>query len=203
MPQRPSPKAKPPSRHAGEFPPHLSSGYLVRDAHRAFQRLLERRIAPFGVTRGQLQGALIGEGAVLGIVGSFLGVILGMLIAAAILRFLTGDLGNGQLHAIGASLRAAPLPMLAFFSMGTVVTGIGAWLPARTAALQPPARSLKGGDGNFVVVARTSAYSGIALLVASTNHLPKESTLMILAHVILTALLLIAYLAIFRARSKT
>jgi DNA-binding MarR family transcriptional regulator len=36
-----------------EFPPRLSSGYLVRDAHRAFQRLLERRIAPYGVTRGQ------------------------------------------------------------------------------------------------------------------------------------------------------
>jgi MarR family transcriptional regulator, organic hydroperoxide resistance regulator len=30
-----------------------SDGYLVRDAHRAFQRLLETRIAPFGVTRGQ------------------------------------------------------------------------------------------------------------------------------------------------------
>lgn len=30
-----------------------SDGYLVRDAHRAFQRLLERRIAPHGVTRGQ------------------------------------------------------------------------------------------------------------------------------------------------------
>jgi MarR family transcriptional regulator, organic hydroperoxide resistance regulator len=37
----------------GAFPPRLSSGYLVRDAHRAFQRLLERRIAPYGVTRGQ------------------------------------------------------------------------------------------------------------------------------------------------------
>lgn len=36
-----------------EFPPTRSSGYLVRDAHRAFQHLLERRIAPFGVTRGQ------------------------------------------------------------------------------------------------------------------------------------------------------
>jgi len=36
-----------------EFPPRLSSGYLVRDAHRAFQRLLERRIAPYGVARGQ------------------------------------------------------------------------------------------------------------------------------------------------------
>jgi MarR family transcriptional regulator, organic hydroperoxide resistance regulator len=36
-----------------ELPPRLSSGYLVRDAHRAFQRLLERRIASYGVTRGQ------------------------------------------------------------------------------------------------------------------------------------------------------
>jgi len=36
-----------------EFSPRLSSGYLVRDAHRAFQRLLERRIARYGVTRGQ------------------------------------------------------------------------------------------------------------------------------------------------------
>jgi DNA-binding MarR family transcriptional regulator len=36
-----------------DFPPAQSSGYLVRDAHRAFQRLLEKRIAPYGVTRGQ------------------------------------------------------------------------------------------------------------------------------------------------------
>jgi MarR family transcriptional regulator, organic hydroperoxide resistance regulator len=49
----PSPSAKAKSRRAAEFPPRLSSGYLVRDAHRAFQRLLERRIAPYGVTRGQ------------------------------------------------------------------------------------------------------------------------------------------------------
>ena len=44
------------SKRAGgrlEFPPAESSGYLVRDAHRAFQRLLERRIAQYGVTRGQ------------------------------------------------------------------------------------------------------------------------------------------------------
>jgi|SRR5579862_251917 len=41
------------ARRVAEFPPRLSSGYLVRDAHRAFQRLLERRIAAHGVTRGQ------------------------------------------------------------------------------------------------------------------------------------------------------
>jgi len=45
-----SPKAP---RRTDILPPRLSSGYLVRDAHRAFQRLLERQIAPYGVTRGQ------------------------------------------------------------------------------------------------------------------------------------------------------
>lgn len=49
----PLPFAKMKAACAAEFPPRLSSGYLVRDAHRAFQRLLERRIAPYGVTRGQ------------------------------------------------------------------------------------------------------------------------------------------------------
>ncbi len=40
-------------RSSADFPPAESSGYLVRDAHRAFQRVLERRIQAFGVTRGQ------------------------------------------------------------------------------------------------------------------------------------------------------
>src|SRR5882724_12310406 len=37
----------------GGYPPIESAGYLVRDAHRAFQKLLEKRIAAHGVTRGQ------------------------------------------------------------------------------------------------------------------------------------------------------
>jgi DNA-binding MarR family transcriptional regulator len=47
--------AKPQKAHDGrtEFPPAESSGYLVRDAHRAFQRLLEKRIAAYGLKRGQ------------------------------------------------------------------------------------------------------------------------------------------------------
>src|ERR1700726_4079324 len=48
-----SPRTKAAARRVAEFPPRLSSGYLVRDAHRAFQRLLERRIAAYGVSRGQ------------------------------------------------------------------------------------------------------------------------------------------------------
>src|SRR5271170_7005015 len=53
-PPRPSSRAKSAGYdRTAEFPPRLSSGYLVRDAHRAFERLLERRIAAYGVTRGQ------------------------------------------------------------------------------------------------------------------------------------------------------
>jgi DNA-binding MarR family transcriptional regulator len=36
-----------------ELSPERSSGYLVRDAHRAFQHELEKRIARYGVTKGQ------------------------------------------------------------------------------------------------------------------------------------------------------
>ncbi len=36
-----------------EFPPAESLGFLVRNANRAFERLLDKRIAPYGVTRGQ------------------------------------------------------------------------------------------------------------------------------------------------------
>src|SRR6201990_2229033 len=40
-------------RHSIDLSLGGSLGYLVRDANRAFQRLLEKRITPHGVTRGQ------------------------------------------------------------------------------------------------------------------------------------------------------
>jgi putative ABC transport system permease protein len=151
-----------------------------------------------GVTRGQLQRALIGEGAALGVAGSFLGVVFGLALAAVILTFLTGDLGNGQLRAVGASMRAAPLPMLAFFAMGTAVASVGAWLPARSAARQPPARSLKGGDGDYAVMARTSAYSGVALLGLgiALSLLPPVAGLPVFGYTAIAALLFGAVLLV-------
>ncbi len=118
-----------------------------------------------GVTQGQVQWALLAEGAILGLAGSLLGVVLGGIIAALVLSYLTGDLGNGQLQASGATLRAAPLALLGFLFMGTLVACIGAWLPARSAARQPPASGLKGGDGELSGVARSSWRGGLSLLL--------------------------------------
>jgi putative ABC transport system permease protein len=151
-----------------------------------------------GVTQGQLQRALIGEGAALGVAGSVFGVMLGLAIAAAILRFLTADLGNGQLRTVAASLRASPLPMLAFLAMGTLVASIGAWLPARAASRQPPARSLKGGDGDYSTTAKNSAYFGLGLLAlgAVLCRLPPIGGLPVFGYVAIAALLFGAVLLV-------
>ena len=51
MPRTPAKKGH---RHQkADFPLGESSGFLVRDANRAFQRLLEKRIAGYGLKRGQ------------------------------------------------------------------------------------------------------------------------------------------------------
>jgi putative ABC transport system permease protein len=151
-----------------------------------------------GVTRNQLRNALVGEGLSLGVLGSMLGVILGMLIAAAILKFLSADLGNGQLRAAEVSLRAAPLQMLAFFAIGIAVAGIGAWVPARNAAHRSPARALKGGDGDYTVVARISWRAGVALLVlgSALAWLPPVGGLPVFGYAAIAALLLGAVLLV-------
>jgi putative ABC transport system permease protein len=118
-----------------------------------------------GATRGELEAALIGEGAALGAAGSLLGVALGVVIAAVLLEVLTGDLGNGQLHTAGFAVHAPGLPLAFFFLVGTLVASAGAWVPARRGANHPPARALKGGDDTYDAIARTSWQAGVALLL--------------------------------------
>jgi putative ABC transport system permease protein len=151
-----------------------------------------------GVTRGQLQFALLGEGAALGLVGSIVGVVLGELFAAALLRLLAGDLGNGQLHAAGATLHSSPVSLIAFLLIGTVVASIGAWLPARTAARQPPAAALKGGDADTAAVAGRSWFAGIALLGvgALLARLPPVRGLPLFGYAAIAALLFGAVLLV-------
>ncbi|HEV7357203.1 MAG TPA: FtsX-like permease family protein [Steroidobacteraceae bacterium] len=151
-----------------------------------------------GVTQDQLRRALVGEGLALGVVGALIGVVLGMLIAAAILKYLTADLGNGQMRAVGASLRTAPLQLLAFFAIGVIAAGIGAWVPARNAARQPPARALKGGDGDYRGAARTSWRVGLALLISGSAlaWLPPVGGLPVFGYAAIGALLMGAVLLV-------
>jgi putative ABC transport system permease protein len=151
-----------------------------------------------GVTQLQLRAALLGEGLALGIIGSLIGVALGMLIATAVLKFLTADLGNGQLRAMGAALQAAPLQVLGFWAIGVAVAAIGAWVPARTAAHQAPARALKGGDGDHQRASRISWRAGLVLLIlgSALAWLPSIGGLPVFGYAAIAALLLGAVLLV-------
>ncbi|MGP8227846.1 MAG: FtsX-like permease family protein [Steroidobacteraceae bacterium] len=158
-----------------------------------------------GVTRGQLQLALIGEGAAFGLVGSLAGIALGLASATMVLQWAAGDLGNTQLrtagtavHGAGVILRAAPMNLLVFLAIGTCIATLGAWLPARNAAHQPPAHSLKGGDADYTVAAARGWRIGIALLAAGAllTRLPALGGLPVFGYTAIAALLFGAVLLV-------
>jgi putative ABC transport system permease protein len=144
-----------------------------------------------GVTRAELERALLGEGALLGLVGSALGVLLGVLCAELLLKLMAGDLGNGQLHAAGVRLHAGPGSLAAFLLMGTLVAGLGAWWPARVAAREAPARALRGGDLDLHRVGTVGAWSGVALIAAGAllARLPAVGGLPVFGYAAIAALL--------------
>jgi putative ABC transport system permease protein len=153
-----------------------------------------------GVTRLELELALLGEGALLGLVGSATGIVLAIACAAGLLRLLNGDLGNAQLHVAGAALGAAPVSLLVFAAIGTSIAAAGAWFPARIAARQAPARALKGGDEAPAAVVGKSWIAGLVLLTlgAILARLPPIRGLPLFGYVAIAALLLGAVLLVPR-----
>lgn len=128
----------------------LLTGALVIFATQSLS-VLRRRTAlgllrALGVTRSELRHALLGEAVLLGAIGSFLGVLLGALVAQLVLRYLGTDLGNRVLAIGGARAALHPGPLLLFVALGTAVACAGAWLPAREAAARAPALALRAGD---------------------------------------------------------
>ena len=144
-----------------------------------------------GVTRRELELALLGEGALLGLVGSVMGIGLALLCAEALLRVLNGDLGNTQLHVAGAAVRTAPASLAAFIAIGTAVASAGAWLPARAAARQAPAQALKGGDQAASAIIGKSWIFGLVLLGvgATLARLPSVHGLPVFGYLAIATLL--------------
>lgn len=153
-----------------------------------------------GVRRRELELALLGEGALLGLAGSVTGIALALAAAAALLRLLNGDLGNAQLHIAGAALGAAPASLLIFVAIGTAIAAAGTWFPARAAARQAPARALKGGDEEPSGVLGRSWIAGLGLLGAGVilARLPPVRGLPLFGYAAIAALLLGAVMLVPR-----
>jgi putative ABC transport system permease protein len=180
----------------------LWTGAFLVFSTQALSVLRRRRalglLRALGITRSELELALVGEGAALGLAGSLVGVLLGAIFADLLLRLMSGDLGNGQLHAEGAVLHVAPVSCLAFLVIGTLVAAGGAWLPARAAARRAPAQSLKGGDLERGAAAARGSVAGVALIAigALLASLPALGGLPLFGYAAIAALLFGAVLLV-------
>lgn len=107
---------------------------------------------------------VLAESAVVGLVGSALGLAAGAGLAALALRLLGGDLGGGYFGGGAPALAWPPVALSVCFALGTAAAVAGAWFPARQAEALSPAQALKGlgGHGNGAA----PVWPGLALLAA-------------------------------------
>jgi putative ABC transport system permease protein len=155
--------AQPPGQ-AGERADNLSRAYRVNLTVLALVALftggfLVFSVLSLSVARRQQQIALLGvlglsaperlrlvlaESALLGLIGSALGVALGTGLAVAALRLLGGDLGGGYFSGAAPALHWSTPAALLYGALGVVAALAGGWWPARAAASMAPALALKG-----------------------------------------------------------
>jgi putative ABC transport system permease protein len=92
--------------------------------------------------RGLLAQVLV-EGALVGILGSAIGLSFGLLLADMGLRFFGGDLGGGFFRGTKPELVFTPMAGVSFLLLGLAAAMIGSLLPALEAARAQPAIALK------------------------------------------------------------
>jgi putative ABC transport system permease protein len=142
-----------------------------------------------GMTARQRQHWVLIECAIVGALGSALGLLMGAGLAAAALRLLAGDLGGGYFPGIAPPLQWGTVSAIAFGVLGTASAVLGGWWPARQAQSIAPALALKGlgsPDGSA-----PPAWPGLALLAggAAAAFAPPLFGLPIAAYAAVAALL--------------
>jgi putative ABC transport system permease protein len=144
-----------------------------------------------GVTRPGLVGLLLLEGALVGVAGAVLGVLLGYALAAAVLQLVGTDLGAGQFRGVVASPSIEPAGLAMFFLLGVAAALLGSLVPALEAGRSEPARALKAGDDVRVFARFGSPWPGLALLAlgALLTRLPPVAELPLFGYLAIALLL--------------
>jgi putative ABC transport system permease protein len=172
---------------AGERASNLSRAYRVNLTVLALVALFTGAFLVFSmlslsVARRQQQFALLGvlglsaperlrlvlaESALLGVVGSALGIALGTALAALALRVLGGDLGGGYFSGAAPPLQWSAAAAGLYGALGVAAALAGGWWPARATATIAPALALKGlGSGHSATRHHGWALALMALAVA-------------------------------------
>lgn len=188
---------------AGERASLLSRAYRVNLTVLALVALftggfLVFSVLSLSVARRQQQFALLGvlglsarerlrlvlaESALLGLLGSVLGVALGTGLAALALQLLGGDLGGGYFAGATPALHWSPGAALLYGLLGVAAALAGGWWPARASAGLAPAQALKGlGAGNPAAPRRHHRALGLMLLAVALAWAPPVASIPLAAY---------------------
>jgi putative ABC transport system permease protein len=119
-----------------------------------------------GMTRRQLASLLVLEGAIVGVVGSALGLAGGFVLARAAVRVIGADLGAGYFRGVAPTLALAPIPLVIFFCLGVTIAMLASLVPALEAARAAPAAALKAGDEERAFSRLRPSWPGLVIIGA-------------------------------------
>jgi putative ABC transport system permease protein len=122
-----------------------------------------------GVTRRRLVLLLVAEGAVVGVVGSLVGLTGGFVLAEIGVRTFGPDFGAGYFRGLAPSLSLKPLALCLFFCLGVAVAVLGSFAPALETASAAPARALKAGDQEHAFVRLRPFWPALLTLAAGAG----------------------------------
>ncbi len=143
-----------------------------------------------GLDARQRLRLVLAEAAVLGSLGSGLGLALGTGLAASALALLSGDLGGGYFPGVAPRLQWSPGAALAYGALGIAAALAGSWLPARMAQRLAPTDGLKG--LGLAASGASRPHLGLALILvgALAALLPPVAGLPLFAYLAVAAVLL-------------
>ncbi len=150
-----------------------------------------------GLTRRQLLRQIILEGAMLGVLGSLLGLVLGYVTAAAALQFFGGDLGGGFFTGVTPAMHFSLSAAAIFFFLGLGITLLGSAAPAWEAARAKTAPALKSGSEDVALSKLAKPWFALFCLILAGifTQLPPVFDLPIFGYLAI-ALLLIGGIAL-------
>ena len=119
-----------------------------------------------GLTRNGLLRLVLTESAAQGLIGSLLGILFGVIVAAGVLRYAGGDLGGGYFPGMRPTVQFDAATALVFVVLGLSASVIGCFAPAWEASRAQPALALKAGDEETPLKRLRAPWPALALSAA-------------------------------------
>lgn len=115
-----------------------------------------------GASRGQITRSVVLEAAIIGVIGSLVGIVVGVGLVAVIKAVL----GARGLDLPGGGLGLSPTAVIFPLVLGTVVTVLSAWMPARRAGAVRPVEAMRTTETSSATSLHTRTIVGAAVAVA-------------------------------------